>query len=74
MPASLALEATVVPAKEVDKQGMDCNEATWTIGWAMEYLRKIQGLNDEHAAYLFKMRILRPSNIEKGGKIWNVKR
>lgn len=30
------LGATVVLAHEVDDLGMDCNEASWCIGWAME--------------------------------------
>lgn len=32
--------ATVVLGNEVDKLGMDCNEASWTIGWAMECYEK----------------------------------
>jgi aldehyde:ferredoxin oxidoreductase len=34
------LGATVVLGNEVDKLGMDCNEAGWTIGWAMECYEK----------------------------------
>jgi len=32
--------ATVMLGNEVDKLGMDCNEASWTIGWAMECYQK----------------------------------
>lgn len=34
------LGATVMLTTEVDKLGMDCNEASWTIGWAMECYEK----------------------------------
>ncbi len=34
------LGATVVLAREVDRLGMDCNEASWCIGWAMECYEK----------------------------------
>ena len=34
------LGATVMMTKEVDRLGMDCNEASWTIGWAMECFAK----------------------------------
>jgi len=34
------LGAVVMLTKEVDKLGMDCNEASWTIAWAMECLAK----------------------------------
>lgn len=30
------LGAVVMLAREVDRLGMDCNEASWTIGWVME--------------------------------------
>ena len=30
------LGAVVMLTKEVDRLGMDCNEASWTIGWVME--------------------------------------
>ena len=34
------LGAVVMLANEVDKLGMDCNEAAWVIGWAMECFEK----------------------------------
>ena len=34
------LGAVVMLTKEVDKLGLDCNEAGWTIGWAMECYEK----------------------------------
>jgi aldehyde:ferredoxin oxidoreductase len=34
------LGAVVMLANEVDKLGMDCNEAAWTVGWAMECFQK----------------------------------
>ncbi|MBW1819065.1 MAG: hypothetical protein JRJ60_18150 [Deltaproteobacteria bacterium] len=34
------LGATVMLGNEVDKLGLDCNEASWTIGWAMECYEK----------------------------------
>jgi aldehyde:ferredoxin oxidoreductase len=34
------LGAVVMLTKEVDKLGMDCNEGSWTIGWAMECFEK----------------------------------
>ena len=34
------LGAVVMLTKEVDKLGMDCNEASWSIGWAMECYEK----------------------------------
>lgn len=34
------LGATVVLTKEVDRLGMDCNESSWCIGWAMECFNK----------------------------------
>jgi aldehyde:ferredoxin oxidoreductase len=34
------LGATVVLSAEVDRLGLDCNEASWTIGWAMECFQK----------------------------------
>lgn len=34
------LGATVVLAHEVDDLGMDCNEASWCIGWALECYEK----------------------------------
>ncbi len=34
------LGATVVLAHEVDDLGMDCNEASWCVGWAMECYEK----------------------------------
>jgi len=34
------LGATVMLTKEVDRLGMDCNEAGWAIGWAMECYEK----------------------------------
>lgn len=34
------LGATVVLTKEVDTLGLDCNEAAWAIGWAMECYEK----------------------------------
>ena len=34
------LGATVMLTKEVDRLGMDCNEASWTIGWVMECYEK----------------------------------
>ncbi len=34
------LGAVVMLTKEVDKLGMDCNEASWSIGWAMECFEK----------------------------------
>jgi aldehyde:ferredoxin oxidoreductase len=34
------LGAVVMLTKEVDKLGMDCNEASWAIGWAMECYEK----------------------------------
>lgn len=32
--------ATVMLTKEADRLGMDCNEASWTIGWAIECFEK----------------------------------
>ena len=34
------LGAVVMLTKEVDRLGMDCNEASWTIGWLMECYEK----------------------------------
>lgn len=34
------LGATVMLTKEVDRLGLDCNEASWAIGWAMECFEK----------------------------------
>jgi aldehyde:ferredoxin oxidoreductase len=34
------LGAVVMLTKEVDRLGMDCNEASWTIGWVMECYAK----------------------------------
>lgn len=34
------LGAAVVLAHEVDRLGMDCNEASWCVGWAMECYEK----------------------------------
>jgi aldehyde:ferredoxin oxidoreductase len=34
------LGAVIMLTKEVDRLGMDCNEASWTIGWAMECFEK----------------------------------
>jgi aldehyde:ferredoxin oxidoreductase len=34
------LGAVVMLSNEVDRLGMDCNEATWTIGWMMECYEK----------------------------------
>ena len=34
------LGAVVMLTKEVDKLGMDCNEASWAVGWAMECFEK----------------------------------
>ncbi len=34
------LGSVVMLASEVDKLGMDCNEASWLIGWAMECFEK----------------------------------
>jgi aldehyde:ferredoxin oxidoreductase len=34
------LGAVVMLTKEVDKLGMDCNEASWVVGWAMECFEK----------------------------------
>jgi len=34
------LGATVMMTKEVDRLGLDCNEASWTIAWAMECYEK----------------------------------
>ncbi|MHB0869370.1 MAG: aldehyde ferredoxin oxidoreductase family protein [Chloroflexota bacterium] len=34
------LGATVVLARDVDTLGLDCNEAAWAIGWAMECYEK----------------------------------
>jgi aldehyde:ferredoxin oxidoreductase len=34
------LGAVVMLAREVDRLGMDCNEASWTIGWVMECYAK----------------------------------
>ena len=34
------LGAVVMLTREVDRLGMDCNEATWTIGWVMECYEK----------------------------------
>ena len=34
------LGAVVMLTKEVDRLGMDCNEASWTIGWVMECYEK----------------------------------
>jgi len=34
------LGAVVMLAREVDRLGMDCNEASWTIGWVMECYEK----------------------------------
>jgi aldehyde:ferredoxin oxidoreductase len=34
------LGATVMLTREVDRLGLDCNEASWTIGWAMECFEK----------------------------------
>lgn len=34
------LGAVVVLTKEVDRLGLDCNEASWTIGWVMECYEK----------------------------------
>lgn len=34
------LGATVMLTKEVDTLGLDCNEASWAIGWAMECYEK----------------------------------
>jgi len=35
-----ALGAVVMLTREVDRLGMDCNEASWTIGWVMECYEK----------------------------------
>lgn len=41
------LGAAVMLANEVDGLGMDCNETSWIIGWAMEcYQKKVFTLND----------------------------
>lgn len=32
--------ATVMLTREADRLGMDCNEASWTIGWAIECFEK----------------------------------
>ena len=34
------LGATVMLTREVDRLGLDCNEASWAIGWAMECFEK----------------------------------
>jgi len=34
------LGAVVMLSREVDRLGMDCNEASWTIGWVMECYEK----------------------------------
>jgi len=34
------LGAVVMLAREVDRLGLDCNEASWTIGWVMECYEK----------------------------------
>lgn len=34
------LGAVVMLTKEVDRLGLDCNEASWSIGWAMECFEK----------------------------------
>jgi aldehyde:ferredoxin oxidoreductase len=34
------LGAVVMLTKEVDKLGMDCNEASWVVGWSMECYEK----------------------------------
>jgi aldehyde:ferredoxin oxidoreductase len=34
------LGAVVMLTKEVDKLGLDCNEASWVVGWAMECFEK----------------------------------
>ncbi len=34
------LGATIMLTREVDRLGMDCNEAAWAIGWAMECFAK----------------------------------
>jgi aldehyde:ferredoxin oxidoreductase len=34
------LGAVVMLTREVDKLGMDCNEGSWTVGWAMECYEK----------------------------------
>lgn len=34
------LGAVVMLAKEVDRLGMDCNEVSWTVAWAMECFEK----------------------------------
>jgi aldehyde:ferredoxin oxidoreductase len=34
------LGATVMLTREVDRLGMDCNEASWCVGWAMECFEK----------------------------------
>jgi len=34
------LGAVVMLTKEVDKLGMDCNEGSWVVGWAMECFEK----------------------------------
>ena len=34
------LGAVVMLAREVDRLGMDCNEASWCVGWAMECFEK----------------------------------
>jgi len=35
------LGAAVMLANEVDGLGLDCNEAGWTIGWAMECFERV---------------------------------
>jgi aldehyde:ferredoxin oxidoreductase len=41
------LGAVVMLTREVDRLGMDCNEASWTIGWVMEcYERGVFSKND----------------------------
>jgi aldehyde:ferredoxin oxidoreductase len=37
---STNLGAVVMLTREVDRLGMDCNEASWTIGWVMECYEK----------------------------------
>jgi len=37
---NIDLGAVVMLSREVDRLGMDCNEASWTIGWVMECYEK----------------------------------
>ncbi len=41
------LGATVMLTREVDRLGLDCNEASWAIGWAMEcFVKGVFSLSD----------------------------